>query len=194
MPLNKNIKALSVSVLALAFAPNTVAEEMAAVESVTPSSSLELKLPHEDTIMGNQFAARCEGAQELPAIKLKVQEFKDGKGNVRVQLYNDNPDEFLEKGTKLLRIEVAVPEDGGPVDVCVPLEKEGTYALFLLHDRNENGKADVFSEGFGISNNPKMKLRRPRHDEAAFEISNEILDMDINMQYFGGNKRKRRRR
>lgn len=155
--------------------------------------SLELILPHEETIIGNAYAARCDADSDQPAINLRVHKFKDRKGNIRAQLYNDKPEDFLEKGKKLLRIELKVPEGDAPVEICVPLQEPGVYALFLLHDRNENGKANVFSEGFGISNNPKMKLRRPRHDEAAFEIGNEVLDMDVDLQYFGSNKRRRKR-
>lgn|GEM_PF-1660503 len=189
MPKFKNFKALlvplTVSMSAIPFLANA--------EDLAPVDSLELQLPHPETIEGNVYAARCESGLDRPAVKLRVQNFKDREGNIRVQLYNDKPDEFLEKGKKLLRIEFALPDDDTPVDVCVPLEEAGTYALFLLHDRNGNGKANVFSEGFGISNNPKMKLRRPRHDEAAFEVGNEVLDMEIDLQYFGGDKRRRRR-
>ena len=189
MPKLKNFKALlfpmTVSLLAI--------PALANADDLASEDGMELKLPHLETIEGNLYAARCENGMDRPAIKLRVQNFKDRKGNIRAQLYNDKPDEFLEKGKKLLRIEFAVPQDDSPVEICVPLEEAGTYALFLLHDRNGNGKANVFSEGFGISNNPKMKLRRPRHDEAAFEVGNEVLDMEIDLQYFGGDKRRRRR-
>ena len=152
-----------------------------------------LALPHEETIEGNVFAARCDVTGSLPAVRLKIHDLRDDKGSIRVQLYNDDPEAFLAKGTKLLRIEVPAPTDGENADICIPLETAGTYAIFVMHDRDGDGKADVFSEGFGISNNPKLKLRKPRHDEAAFNIGDEILDMDINMQYFGGNNRRRRR-
>ena len=139
-------------------------------------------------------AKRCQTDLMRPSIHVHVEGFKDLKGNVRVQLYGEEPDQFLAKGAKLLRIEIPVPDDGAPVDICVPLESKGVYALFIMHDRNKNGKANVFSDGFGISNNPKMKLRKPRHDEAAFEVGDEVLDMNIELQYFGGNKKKRRAR
>lgn len=174
--------------------PQAIGAENSQKDAQTGFDASSLPLPHAETIESNAFDQRCKSDVMRPSIHVHIDGFKDTKGKVRVQLYGEDPERFLAKGAKLLRIEVAVPDEGGPVDLCVPLEQKGVYALFVMHDRNENGKANVFSDGFGISNNPKMKLRKPRHDEAAFEVGDEVLDMDIELQYFGGNKKKRRGR
>jgi len=64
----------------------------------------------------------------------------------------------------------------------------GTYAIGVSHDVNGNKKPDtnflgIPIEQWGVSNNIRPKLRAPRFDEAAFQVSvdsNEIaLDIKV---------------
>ncbi|MFZ5608783.1 MAG: DUF2141 domain-containing protein [Pseudomonadota bacterium] len=149
-----------------------------------------ISFPVAQTVEGDRFAAYCETGAGAPAVRLHIAGMRDGKGQLRVQLYGDAPESFLEKGARLIRIQVPTPPEGETARLCVPLTVPGTYALFVLHDRDMNGKAGIFSEGFGFSNNPQLKLRKPRHDEVAFTVGQEVLDMNIEMQYFGGERRR----
>lgn len=65
---------------------------------------------------------------------------------------------------------------------------EGSYAVAVSHDVNANGKLDtnIFGipvEQWGVSNHVRPRLRAPRYDEAAFQVSgmsNEIaLDVKV---------------
>ena len=134
----------------------------------------------------------CEEAKSPQELMVHVDGIKDDEGNIRVQLYDDNPDHFLAKGWKLYRRDV--PITGDTMDVCVPIPKPGTYALVVIHDENKNGKFDVFSEGFGFSNNPKIRFSAPDYEQAAFEIKPGVTTIDIQMKYiFGGNQKRTRR-
>lgn len=51
----------------------------------------------------------------------------------------------------------------------------GSYGVIVVHDENENRKLDRSPignpvEGWGMSNNPKPKLRAPKFSTAAFDL------------------------
>lgn len=63
----------------------------------------------------------------------------------------------------------------------------GTYALSVVHDENGNGSLDKFlaipREGFGFSNNPRLKMRAPRFEEASFVASGASSVVSVKMIY-----------
>jgi len=66
--------------------------------------------------------------------------------------------------------------------------KPGRYAIALLHDENDNGKADralgmMPKEGFGFSRDAKVRMGPPSFDAAAFEYKGEGKKMSIKMRY-----------
>ena len=130
-------------------------------------------------------------------ILLSVENITSDEGNLRAQLYGSNPEEFLEKGKKLVRVEVAAHQ--GETELCVPVPEPGQYALVVMHDRNANGKADVFTEGFGFSNNPDLGLSKPEYDEVVFLAEEGVSKQSVKLKYLLGSdadkaKRKRARR
>lgn len=66
--------------------------------------------------------------------------------------------------------------------------KPGRYAIALLHDENDNGKADralgmMPKEGFGFSRDAKVRMGPPSFNSAAFEYQGEGKTMSIKMRY-----------
>ncbi len=66
--------------------------------------------------------------------------------------------------------------------------KYGTYAVALFHDEDGNGKLNtnflgIPREGFGISNNPTLKLSTPKFKNASFSLR-ENVTIKIGMKYF----------
>jgi len=64
----------------------------------------------------------------------------------------------------------------------------GTYAISVLHDENGNGKMDkkaifIPKEGFGVSNNPKIKRGPPSFSEAVFNLDRQQTELTVNMIY-----------
>jgi uncharacterized protein (DUF2141 family) len=63
----------------------------------------------------------------------------------------------------------------------------GDYALALLHDENGNGKLDSFAmipkEGFGFSNNPKIRFGAPRFAETRFAVGAGTTRQTVRMRY-----------
>lgn len=66
--------------------------------------------------------------------------------------------------------------------------KPGLYAIAILHDENENGKADrvlgmMPKEGFGFSRDAKVKMGPPKFAAAAFDYAGDAQVMAIRMRY-----------
>ncbi len=64
----------------------------------------------------------------------------------------------------------------------------GEYAIALLHDENDNGKADrvlgmMPKEGFGFSRDAKVRMGPPKFDDAVFEHGEDAQSLTIKMRY-----------
>jgi len=119
------------------------------------------------------------------SVRVQIEGFKDRTGNVRVQAYGSNPDDFLASGKKVVRVEGKTPSSG-PVRVCVPLPAPGNYALVVLHDRDMNGKLSVSKDGFGFSRNPKLGLGKPDYDEVRITVGRGVSDIAVVLNYRRG--------
>lgn len=136
----------------------------------------------------------CSPGENNASILVHVENIASVEGNIRAQIYSDKEEDFLEKGRKLVRVDI--PVEANEQSVCVPLPATGNYSLVILHDKNANGKADFFSEGFGFSNNPKLRFGPPDVEDAAFSVHEGVNQMTVNLQYILGTddaKKKKRR-
>lgn len=144
----------------------------------------------------HQLGPCIENSDGKPRVLVKVEKLQSTEGNLRVQIYGDNPDDFLEKGKKLVRIDV--PINHNTMRVCVPLPGLGNYAMLVMHDRNANGKADFLTEGFGFSNNPTLILAPPDLEETLFAARAGVIELTVSLFYLINveqkEHRKRRRR
>ncbi len=138
--------------------------------------------------------SQCMVEAGQAALEVTVDNLQTTEGQMRAQIYSSNPDDFLAKGKKLVRVDVPVKTLDGPV-ICVPLPAPGTYALVVMHDKNANGKADIFSEGFGFSNNPKLSMAPPDGEEVMFVADAGVSKHIIELTYiFGGDDKKKEKR
>lgn len=65
----------------------------------------------------------------------------------------------------------------------------GNYAVALLHDENNNGKADrtlgmIPKEGYGFSRDAKVAMGPPKFKDAVFALGNSAQRMTIKMRYW----------
>lgn len=65
----------------------------------------------------------------------------------------------------------------------------GEYAVAILHDENENGRADRVlgmapREGYGFSRDAPVRMAPPDWDDAVFEMGSGAQRMTIRMRYF----------
>jgi uncharacterized protein (DUF2141 family) len=131
-------------------------------------------------------APACRAGAEGPAALVRVTGFKDRGGNLRVQLYGNNPADFLEKGKKLKRIDLPV-EATGDMAICVALPRFGDFAIAVRHDRDGNGKSG-WNDGGGFSGNPKLSLAslKPSYENAVFVAKPGVQVVDVIMNYRQG--------
>lgn len=63
----------------------------------------------------------------------------------------------------------------------------GDYALSVLHDENANSRADMLlgipREGFGFSENPRIRFGPPKFDAVRFRIGTTDLTKEVRLQY-----------
>lgn len=143
----------------------------------------------------DQIQPCMAGDLAAPRVLVDISGIESNEGQLRVQVYSDNPEDFLVSGKKVLRVEVPSREQA--TSVCVTFPEAGIYSLAVLHDKNANGKADIFSEGFGFSNNPKLAFGPPEHEETLFEVEQGVKQMNVALTYYfqlGDKASKRRRR
>lgn len=144
--------------------------------------------------MENQIADCLAGDKTAPRVLVDVYGITSGEGTLRVQIYNDNPEDFLVSGKKVTRVDV--PTHEGEQKVCVTFPAAGTYSMAVMHDKNANGKADIFTEGFGFSNNPKLAFGPPDHEDTLFKVEDGVKEIDVALTYYFQleNKDQKRRR
>ena len=126
---------------------------------------------------------RCT-AGEGPAVAVTVDGVKSSAGNVRVQSYRATPDDWLQKGRWLSRIEV--PARAGTMTFCVPVPAAGDYALAVRHDVNGNGGTDFMTDGGAMSNNPSINvfnLGKPSVSKTAFRVGKGVTAIRVRMRY-----------
>jgi len=136
----------------------------------------------------------CDAGAGGAALNVRVENIRAKEGNLRAQIYSSDPDEFLEKGKKLVRVDVPVALDDEQ-NICVPLPSAGTFALVIMHDINANGKADFFSEGFGFSNNPSLGFGPPDGEEVMVNVPEGVSEVSVKLKYiFGADEEKAKKR
>ncbi len=125
-------------------------------------------------------AAAC--AQGSTALRVRLTGLKDRKGLLRVSTYVATSETWLVPGKYLRRIDMPVPQ-AGEVDVCVALPAAGRYGVAVLHDRNGDHHASVWSDGGGYSNNPGVGLSKPAPYRVAFDAGAGVTTLSIAMKY-----------
>lgn len=128
-------------------------------------------------------AAEC--LQGSFPIRVEVCDVRSNEGTITADLHDDVPDHFLKKGMKVLR--VRVPATSGCTEMCIPAPAAGVYAIALYQDRNINERLDqdfigLPIEPYGISNNPRIFLSPPSHEEAAFRVEEGGTDLRIKLR------------
>lgn len=130
-------------------------------------------------------AAYCTAGASDSAVLVRVSGFKTRTGGLRVQLYGDNPEDFLAHGKKLRRVDLPVTP-AGPMAVCIKTPSDGEYAIAVRHDVDGNGKSG-WNDGGGFSRNPHISLfsYKPKFDQVVFRVAGHTA-IDVVLNYRQG--------
>ena len=125
-------------------------------------------------------------AEASPAIRGTVQNVRNSNGLITAVLYSDDPDTFLKRGARLDRIRVVAQQ--GETELCLKAPAAGRYSVALYHDENGNKEFDrdflgIPVEGYGFSQNPGFRFRKPDIEETLFTTNGSITPLQIKILY-----------
>ena len=142
------------------------------------------------TVLGD--SAACAAGATVPAVLAWIEGFKDRKGKVRLELFPDNDEDFLQDdfiltgaGKTFRRIELPTPPSG-PVAICLRAPKSGRYTMALVHDRDGLRKFSFSVDGVGFPGNPKMGWGKPKAEKAMVIVGSGVTILHIRLNYFHG--------
>ncbi len=123
------------------------------------------------------------GVPQAAEIFVTVQNVRNGDGSIRLVLFDD-PERFPMGGWTM---EVAVPARTGETIAVFEGIEPDTYAMIAYHDEDDDSNLDTFlripREGFGFSNDAKVKLGPPTFGEASFVVEIEGARLTISINY-----------
>ena len=142
-------------------------------------------------VLGSDAAA-CTGGGG-PAILARIEGLKDRKGNLKLELYPANEEDFLaddgvliRAGKTFRRVQVPTPAGGGTPMMCIRVPHPGRYSLLFTHDRDGKNKFNFWSDGAGFPANTKLGRRKPPLASALIDVPSGVANVTIRAQYLRG--------
>lgn len=128
-------------------------------------------------------------SQSRPAATLEITftGIRSDKGQITIGI-NESPEGWPRKPDMDPNWKKSGIKDGS-MTVKIEGLTYGTYAVSLLDDENSDLKMNTFlgvpKEGYGFSNNIKIKMSAPDFEDCAFIIDKPHTKITICIQYFG---------
>lgn len=136
-------------------------------------------------------APACTGG-EGPAILATIVGLKDRNGDLKLELYPANEQDFLKddrdlvkQGKLFRRVRAPTPRAGG-VAMCMRVPRPGRYALLFTHNRDGRNKFSFWSDGAGFASNQKLGRSRPKVAQAVVDVPAGVATVTIRAQYLRG--------
>jgi uncharacterized protein (DUF2141 family) len=122
-------------------------------------------------------------------VEVSISNLRNDKGELLIAVY-DKADGFPNDQKKIYLSKKLPINDVKLFKFTIPLPKNGTYAIAVVHDENKNEKLDtnffgVPTEGYGFSNNKTGVFGAPSFKDCAFSISNaDTHQLEIQIKYW----------
>lgn len=141
------------------------------------------RLPIQGLLLGCLLAAGHSQADESRLV-VNLLGVRDATGNLRASLYRE-PDTF-RKEDKAVQV-VSLPAAKGDAKLVFPGLPPGRYAVMAYHDDNLDQKLNLRfgmfpTEGYGLSNNPKV-MGPPKFADSAFDLTGPETAINIKLAY-----------
>ncbi len=106
-----------------------------------------------------------------------LRNIKDPKGIVTIDVQPDDPSRWLQKDSKIGRYR-ALPEKN-QIEVCIPVEKAGSYALAIYQDKDVNFQMNknflgLPSEPYAVSRDPAMNFGLPDIEDSLVAVKGPL--------------------
>jgi uncharacterized protein (DUF2141 family) len=136
--------------------------------------------------VGVDVRLRAGDPSPTAALTIKVVDLRNHKGDLIFGVFK-TADGFPTEKSKSVNWQVK-SADAENLTFTAQLPP-GRYSASVLHDENRNGKMDFNSfgvpvEGYGVTNNPKPRLRKATFEEARFTLPADGATLTISVQYF----------
>ena len=135
---------------------------------------------------------RCRPGETGPALLVSVVGLKDRSGDLKLEVYPANDQDFLQddkiliaQGKTFRRVEEAVPADGTPT-LCIRLPGPGSYGVSLLHDRDANHKFNLSGDGVGFAGNHRLSWSKPKAAASSVVAGAGLTQVPIVLNYRRG--------
>ena len=120
-------------------------------------------------------------------VVITVTDLRSTKGVVRACM--TTREDIFPKCIKDPTAHRTVVPAGETIEIRFSGVKPGDYAIALLHDENNNGKADramgmMPKEGYGFSRDAPVRMAPPKFKDAVFKIEEGLSRVSIRMRYF----------
>ena len=137
-------------------------------------------------LAGGAMAQQADDSAQGAEVVIDITNLRNDKGVIRACM-TDDPDRFPRCRDDANSHRLVIPAEGA-AQLHFRNVAPGTYAIALLHDENDNGRADralsmIPREGFGFSRDAKVRLGPPDFDDAAIEIGTSDQRHAIRMRY-----------
>ncbi len=141
------------------------------------------------TVLGNLLILPKTIASLNSNLTVRVDGLKNQKGQVCLSIYSSNQG-FPNQGDRALQSQ-CVKIAQTPQLVTFENLKAGSYAVAVIHDANADGKLNlnflgIPTEGFGFSNNPKIRTSPPKFGDSAVLVAGSSTNIQIQLQYLLG--------
>jgi len=120
-------------------------------------------------------------------VVITITDLRSTKGVVRACMTTQ--EKIFPKCRKDPESHRTVVDADGTVTIRFTNVKPGQYAIALLHDENNDGKANralgmMPKEGYGFSRDAPVRMAPPKFRDAVFEHTGENQNLTIKMRYF----------
>jgi uncharacterized protein (DUF2141 family) len=140
-------------------------------------------------VLGGDATACSTGG---PAIRVHVIGLKDRSGELKLELYPANEEDFLKddhdlikQGKVFRRVTVPTPASGD-LTMCIRVPHAGRYALLFTHNRDGRNKFNFWSDGAGFPSNQRLGRSRPNLSQAVIDVPAGVVTTNIRAQYLRG--------
>ena len=119
-------------------------------------------------------------------IRVKIASLRNQRGNVCLTLFNGSQG-FPSQSDRAVASRCINAEEGTAETTFDDLAP-GDYAIAVIHDENKDGKLNtglfgIPTEGFGFSQNPKVRMGAPSFKDTAFPLSGTSTPVQIDLKY-----------
>lgn len=125
----------------------------------------------------------CKGRPN--EIRVTIDNVEKSQGLVTVELYRNEPANFLKKAGREFRLRFAA--HAPLTQFCLTAPSAGKYAIVAYHDENANLKFDknpfgLPAEPFGVSQNPVIHFAPPPIAETLVDVDEKGAAVEIRLR------------